>query len=332
MPNKPDMFADPDGYTEWVIQAAANKMAADADRQQGIAEGRINDMVADTEAEVFWDSFPDSKAAPHAYANRNGETGDDLINEMSRMEGIDGEPLSDEEQMATAMQGHDAIDGYIGDRPLQHQHELDVDQENRVLRDQLAQSERARQETINRYDPQRQDEHELSRAQFLDQHGLFAMANAKADALFAGVTALQQSNQQLQNQRGNESLNEAHAKYGHDFEAAYTSLQQANPRSPLTQALYDHVRNSPDPGEAIMQLHGNDLVASLGVGRYVEPPFARTREIPRGPVRVDRVSRNEDDFDSGYGHQQVEEDVFNSAMKDKPTRGYVNRGRGWQPE
>ena len=35
-----------------------------------------------------------------------------------------------------------------------------------------------------------------------------------------------------------------------------------------------------------MQLHGNDLVASLGTGRYVEPPFARTREIPRGPVRV----------------------------------------------
>ena len=201
-----------------------------------------------------------------------------------------------------------------------------------MLREQLALSERARQETINRYDPQRQDEHELNRAQFLEQNGLFAMDNQKADALFAQVTALQQNNQQLQNQRGNESLNEAHAKYGHDFEAAYTSLQQADPRNPLTRALYDHVRNSPDPGEAIMQLHGNDLVASLGIGRYVEPPFARTREIPRGPVRVDRVARDESDFDSGYGHQQVEEDVFNSAMKDKPTRGYVNRGRGWERE
>ena len=209
---------------------------------------------------------------------------------------------------------------------------MTVDNENAVLRELLALAERSRQETINRYDPQRQDKHELNRAQFLEQNGLFAMDNQKADALFAGVTALQQANQQLQNQRGNESLNEAHAKYGHDFEAAYTSLQQADPRSPLTRALYDHVRNSPDPGEAIMQLHGNDLVASLGTGRYVEPPFARTREIPRGPVRVDRVARDEDDYNSGYGNADVEESIFDSAMSNKPKRGYVNRGRGWERE
>jgi len=55
-----------------------------------------------------------------------------------------------------------------------------------------------------------------------------------------------------------------------------------------------------------MQLHGNDLAASLGVGRYVEPPFARTREM-RGPVRVDRVHRNQDDTYSGYGDADVEE-------------------------
>jgi hypothetical protein len=328
MSNKPDLFADPDAWEADLVRRLSGAMAAGADRQQAVAEGRAQDAIGDTEKEVFWDSFADSRAAPHAYVN-NSE-GDDLIDEMSQVEGWDG-TVSDQELMASAIQGNDAVEGYIGDRPLEHQRELSVDNENAVLREQLALSERARQETINRYDPQRQDEHELNRAQFLEQNGLFAMDNQKADSLFAQVTALQQSIQQLQNQRGNESLNEAHAKYGHDFEAAYTSLQQANPRSPLTQALYDHVRNSPDPGEAIMQLHGNDLVASLGVGRYVEPPFARTR-IPRGPVRVDRVSRDEGDFESGYGHQQVEEDVFNSAMSNKPTRGYVNRGRGWERE
>ena len=329
MSNKPDIFADPDAWESDLVRRLSGAMAAGADRAQAVAEGRAQDAIGDTESEIFWDSFPDSRDAPHAYVNNSD--GDEIIAEMSQMEGIDGEPLSDAEGLARAMQGDDAVDGYIGDRPLEHERQLTVDNENAVLREQLALSERARQETINRYDPQRQDEHELNRAQFLDQHGLFAMDNQKADALFAQVTALQQNNQQLQNQRGNESLNEAHAKYGHDFEAAYTSLQQADPRSPLTQALYDHVRNASDPGEAIMQLHGNDLVASLGTGRYVEPPFARTR-IPRGPVRVDRVARDEDDFDSGYGHQQVEEDVFNSAMKDKPTRGYVNRGRGWERE
>jgi hypothetical protein len=62
------------------------------------------------------------------------------------------------------------------------------------------------------------------------------------------------------------------------------------------------------------------------------PPFARTKEAQRGPVRVDRVARDDGEFDSGYGHQQVEEDIFTSAMSNKPSRGYVNRGRGWEQE
>jgi hypothetical protein len=110
-----------------------------------------------------------------------------------------------------------------------------------------------------------------------------------------------------------------------------TSLQQMDPRNPRSAQIVQGIVNSPNPGESLMALHGNDEVASLGVGRHVEPPFARTRET-RGPVRVDRVHRDEDAYDSGYGHQQVEEDIFTSALKDKPSRGYVNRGRGWEQE
>ena len=108
---------------------------------------------------------------------------------MTSVEGCDG-PVSDPEGMASTMQGETG--DYVGDKRLDFQRELTVDNENAVLREQLALSERARQETINRYDPQRQDEHELNRAQFLEQNGLFAMDNQKADALFAEVTALQQ--------------------------------------------------------------------------------------------------------------------------------------------
>jgi hypothetical protein len=107
----------------------------------------------------------------------------------------------------------------------------------------------------------------------------------------------------------------AHREFGRDFEVAYTSLQQMDPAAPLTQAIHSHIRNSPDPGEAVMQLHGSDLVASLGTGRYVEPPFARSREVGRGPVRVDRVARDEDSpFNSGYGNADVEEAIFDSIF------------------
>jgi hypothetical protein len=330
-----DMFADPIGwqneFEDNLLRKLSGKAAADADRQQGIAEGRINDMVADTEAEVFWDSFPDSKAAPHAYANRNGETGDDLINEMSRMEGIDGEPLSDEEQMATAIQGHDAIDGYIGDRPLQHQHELSVDQENRVLRDQLAQSERARQATIDQYSPQAQVEKQIAQQEFLERHGLMSFDDTKSNPVLRYMSDLEANREQSNRERINESMARAHEDFGRDFEATYTSLQQMDPRNPRSAQIVQGIVNSPNPGESLMALHGNDEVASLGVGRHVEPPFARTRET-RGRVRVDRVHRDEDAYDSGYGNADVEESIFDSAMKDRPKRGYVNRGRGWEQE
>jgi hypothetical protein len=50
----------------------------------------------------------------------------------------------------------------------------------------------------------------------------------------------------------------------------------------------------------------------------------------RGPVRVDRVRRDDDDYNSGYGNQDVEEAIFDSAMNEP--RGFVHRGRGWERE
>jgi len=68
--NKPDMFADPEGWEADLVRRLTGSMAADADRQQATAEGRIPDMVRDTEEEVFWDSFGDSRVAPSRLCQR----------------------------------------------------------------------------------------------------------------------------------------------------------------------------------------------------------------------------------------------------------------------
>lgn len=317
--NKPDMFADPAAWEADLVRRLTGTMAADANRQQAYSEGKISEMEADTESEIFDDTMGIQKdEAPFD------------IDEMSQVEGWDG-PVSNQELMASAIQGETG--DYIGDRPLQHQHELDVDQENKVLRDQLAQSERARQETINRLDPYVREQRQTAQQEFMYEHGLVSVDDSKANALFGYMNQLEQSRDQSNRDRINSSMARAHEEYGRDFDATYTSLQQMDPNNPLTGQIMQSVLNSPDPGQSLMALHGNDVVASLGTGRYTNPPpFARTREAQRGPVRVDRVARDDGEFDSGYGNADVEESIFDSAMKDGPKRGYVNRGRGWEQE
>jgi hypothetical protein len=305
--NRPDQFADPDGYTDWILRTVTNRMRADADYQQGVSEGRIQDAYRDSEREIF--GYGSNSEADINHDMR------DLVEYHSQVESIDGSPLSDEEQMASLFGGGTDDPNYLGDRPVQHQYELEAEREKQELRDQLAASERARQQTENRYNPDLQLERDVARHEFMEKNGLFAVDLEKADALFANVTALQNGYNGLVSKHGNESMDRAHQQYGRDFETAYTSLQQMDPNAPLTQAIHGHIRNSADPGETVMQLHGSDLVASLGTGRYVEPPFARSREVGRGPVRVDRVSRDEDSpFNSGYGDASVEEAVFDSVF------------------
>jgi hypothetical protein len=318
--NKPDMFADPDAWEADLVRRLTGTMAADANRQQAYSEGKIDSLVADTESEIFDETM--------GIQNRDEAPVD--IDELSQVEGWDG-PVSDQELMASAIQGETG--DYIGDRPLQHQHELDVDQENRALRDQLAQAEQQRQALINQYDPYVRDQRQAKQQEFMYEHGLVSVDDSKANALFGYMNQLEQNRDQANRDRINSSMARAHEEYGRDFDATYTSLQQMDPNNPLTGQIMRTVLDSPDPGQSLMSLHQNDVVASLGTGRYTNPPpFARTREAQRGPLRVDRVARDEGEFDSGYGHQQVEEDVFNSALKDRPKRGYVNRGRGWEQE
>ena len=206
--NKPDLFADPEGWEQDLVRRLTGSMAADANRQQAYSEGKISEMEADTESEIFDETM--------SIQNRDEAPFD--IDEMSQVEGWDG-PVSNQELMASAIQGETG--DYIGDRPLQHQHELDVDQENRVLRDQLAQAERARQETINRYDPHVQAQRQLQQQEFMEQHGLMALDEGKANALFGYMSQLERNRDQLNSGRVNESMSRAHQQYGEDFTKAY---------------------------------------------------------------------------------------------------------------
>jgi hypothetical protein len=310
MPNKPDMFADPEGWEDHLVRRLTNAMRDSADRQQDVSEDRIRDMVEDTEREIF--GYGSGSEADINHDMR------DIVEHFSQMEGWDGDPLSDQEGLARAMQGDEAVNNYIGDRPLLHAHELEVEQQNQELRTQLERVQQEKQEVLNRYDPALQYERDVARDRFLEANGLLAADPDKGDALFNGVTALQNGYNAAVNKNGNDSMARAHQQYGRDFETAYTSLMQMDPSSPLTQAIHAHVRNSADPGRTVLELHGNDLVASLGTGRYVDAPFARSREVGRGPVRVDRVARDEDSpFSSGYGNPDVEEAIFDSVFDRK---------------
>jgi hypothetical protein len=307
MPNKPDLFADPEGWEEHLVRRLTNAMRDNADRQQDVSEGRIRDAYADTEREIF--GYGSGSEADIDHSMR------DVVETHSQIEGWDGDYVSDEEQMA-ALTGVGTDPDYIGDRPLQHAYELEVDAENRALKEQLAASERARQAIEDRYNPDRLAERDAAQSAFYEQHGLMALEPEKAAALFGQYNQIEQRAAQLNRDRVNDSMARAHERYGRDFETTYQSLQQMDQNNPLAREIVGHVVNSPDPGQSLMELHQNDLVASLGTARYTSPPpFARTREAQRGPVRVDRTARDEDSpFNSGYGDETVEQNVFDSVF------------------
>jgi hypothetical protein len=302
MDNKPDMFADPEGWESHLIERLTRTMAADADNEQARGERTIGDMVANTEREVFHEgAFPENEGPYEGTVDMDG---------LSQMEGWDGLPLSDAEGLARAIQG-DEVDGYIGDRPLQHQHELSVDQENALLRQQLQNEKRARQETINRLDPYAQEQRKAAQEQFYEQNGMFAYEQDKANALFGRV---EQRATELNNNRINESLTRAHQEYGDEFTKTFDQLRTLNPQDPLARQIAQSILGSDDPGTALMEYHGSPL---LSRGRTSSPPFAPGR----GGVARSRPARQAqgwpDDGDqnhnSGYGNESVEDAIFSSA-------------------
>src|SRR5262245_17801019 len=198
------------------------------------SERERREMVDLTDREILYAAF--DQDAPDYEADASH----DIIEEMSQTEGLDGEPLSDEEQLAQLT--GDVPEGYVGDRPLQYQHELAVDQENAQLRQQLEQERAAHQETLRRFDPERAQQRDLERAEFMDDHGLVSGDDAKAHALCGAMNEIEQQRNALASDRVNASLARAHQEYGEQFMDTYTALTQM--RGPMAQQVVGHILTS----------------------------------------------------------------------------------------
>ena len=217
----------------------------------------------------------------------DAEQNDELIAENSQVEGFDGEHVSDAEGMARAIQGDDATPGYIGDRPLQYQHELAVDAENQRLRQELDAARNQTGQMRAQYDPQFRAQQELNRAQFLDQHGLVAVDENRANAFLQQAAGLEQQQMQQHKQRIESSEARAIEEYGQRaYDEAISAFRDIE-HTPVAQNIKQLVFNSPHPMAktlmAMMQDEGiNSLLLDKRLAAAVLPNPQPTAELPAG--------------------------------------------------
>jgi hypothetical protein len=267
-----------------------------------VYDSTIRQMVADTEKEVFWEGIGEQEPTDHE---------NQLVDELSQPEGWDGDDLGIEEIAARTMDGDNPQNF---DRPVQMDNEI-------TLSNKLAAAEQQRDAALHLYDEhvaaptrelQRTAHREQVRQNLENQYGMFGFDDAKLDQFIADHSASVQHAQALQSARIEASMAAAHQKYGDDFLDAYNDLTAMKPDSALARDIVQTMVSTSDPGEALMQLHGNSLVRALGPSR--SPPF-----MPRswGPPHASRPTRSSAAMDAGWGDQQTEQDVFNSAFDDE---------------
>ena len=248
------------------------------------------------------------------------EQNDQIIEENSQVEGFDGEHVSDQEGMARAIQGDDATPGYIGDRPLQYQHELEVDAENQRLRQELAAAHNQTGQMRAQYDPQFRAQQELNRAQFLDQHGLVAVDEGRANAFLQQQAGLEQQQMQQHKQRIESSEARAIEEYGQRaYDEALSAFRDIE-HTPVAQNIKQLVFNSPHPAKTMMAMMQDEGINSLRPDSGWQPPFYQTRGRQQNyrPAR-DSTPRGQDrwpsDPDEPPDADNVEQEIFGAAWK-----------------
>jgi hypothetical protein len=267
-------------------------------------DGAYHQAVVDTEKEIF-------NAATTGEDDDERDNNAALTEDLSQSEGWDGHELSDAEQFHRAAYG-DSETG--NDRPLQLAAEHELAQENAFLREKNAES----QKLINDYVSQpaneliREGQREQVRQHVLDRYGLadLEINNAKLDQFIADMQGAAQHTQMLEQGRVNASMAHAHRQYGRDFEDAYSDLVNMDVNSPLAREIVRNVCSSADPGQKLMEMHGNSIVQSLGPstpppflapGRRYSAPASRARSAPAESM-------------GGYGDRGTEQDIFDSAV------------------
>jgi hypothetical protein len=247
------------------------------------------------------------------FGEEEREYNDSFLEEQSRVTGWDGDDLSDAELANTNINGHNennfdrslAMDEQLQLQAENTQLKQQVDALNQIFEDQHAAPQR---------EAQRQQVRETVRMQLGERYGLHDLEQnpEKLDRFINDVMAAQHQTQALQNQRVNESLERAHQAYGADFDDAFRDITSMA-HSPLATEIVRNIMSSENPGAAVMQHHGSQLVQSLG--RRAPPFFAGDRvpleRAPRGSAR-----RGGDwDEAAGFGHGDIERDVMKSVWE-----------------
>jgi hypothetical protein len=269
---------------------------------EGAYDDEITAMVRDTDREIMAEALGDVEQS--GYENQ-------MVDDLSQAEGWDGEDLPIEEV------AHRNIYGDTGtnfDRPIEMDTEV-------TLANKLQQAERERDAYAAAWNqavaqPQIEAAHaqhrEEVRKNLYDQYGIVdSYDDAKLDRFINDYGASVRHAQALQENRMEASLQHAAQKYGQDFQDAYNDVTSMNPNSPLARDIIQTAMATSDPGEAIMELHNNQLVRALG--RTPSPPF-----MPQGygPPHASRPVRPSDRMEGGWGDADVERDVFDSAFDD----------------
>jgi hypothetical protein len=224
--------------------------------------------------------------------------------ELELSEGIDGEPISDVELAAAAAGAPGTEHGY--DRPLQLNEDISLMDENRLLREELA-DHNALLNEIQNGPAAREAARERFKEGLYQNFGLMGLDDGRIDALhnvLAGAHA-QVSHVDSQTDRVNRSLHAVRDEYGdEEFNEAYQALVRAG-QSGDTHTV-NQIYHSANPGRALMNWRdGGGVNPDLGLAgaRNVAP--RANRRMP-GRDEIDRMR-------SGFGDADVERDIADSV-------------------
>jgi hypothetical protein len=252
-------------------------------------------MIRGTEAEIFNEAVGNDEL---------DGTEDQLVGDFSQAEGWDGLPLGDNEIAARTMQGDNSVNF---DRPIAMETEQTLASDNYHLRQQLDAMAQAYNEHVAA--PQRQAAHQQLRAQYeqrlQDEYGLYNLSGPGEEHKLDRLIAKDAAEAEAKERWINNSLENAHRRYGRDFDDVYADVTAMDHHHPAARAIVQDAMSTADPGESLMRLHGNPLLQSYR--RPSGPPF-----MPRAYAPPQRASsrRPPEALDGGWGDEEVERDVF----------------------
>jgi hypothetical protein len=263
---------------------------------------RLSYLQQRTEAEIAAEPWDGNVDPDDPAENRYIE------DENSGIEGWDGEPVSLTEFAASTPE---SVGNGI-DRPLEHQRQVDVDAENQALREENARLRNDQQTTVDLYNPEIGSQRRTARDQFLDQHGLLVLDDAKADALFMQMAGTQAREQQLRDNWVRDSIDAQRSEWGdRAVDTAIAAFGRLDQNSPMARAIDQHVYGSADPGETFMALvHNSDAVASMGRG----PWRVQSHAPSRCPSRPSSFSASQND-DAGFGDSEIEMSIADAPWE-----------------